>query len=312
MPQTKNHASVKQMSLSTAPSSRNSLILDDVLLLDDNIFNDIKAPVDENGYLRFGKKYPYKQMYSLSITCLSGTIYTSLNLQEFEMKENDSLVCFAGAIIDNFKCTPNCKFYIIALSEDEFFNNNPAACMRSIRQNMVHPILIHNTKKETDTSFSLYKVLREIIMAPAFDFRMDAAKGTITCMASGLAQWLIMQNEQQKGKNVNQYEALFTDFLQAVHKYCYKERKITFYAKLFDISPKYFSKLIYDVSGKHAGAWIREHVTLEAKAMLNSGNKSVLDVSNALNFPNASFFGKYFKANTGMSPKQYALKSSRG
>jgi YesN/AraC family two-component response regulator len=39
--------------------------------------------------------------------------------------------------------------------------------------------------------------------------------------------------------------------------------------------------------------------------MLGNGEMTVQEVSNNLHFPNASFFGKYFKKATGMSPKQF-------
>ncbi len=312
MEASKSTKAVKQMSISTVPSSRNRLMLDDVMLLDDNIYNTINRPLEEDGFMPIGRKYPYKQMFFLGVYCQKGTIRTTLNLQNYELKDNDSLVCFAGAIISDFRISPDCKFYAIALSEEEFFNNNSASCIHTIRENMIHPQLIHNGPDQLEISLFQYKLLREIIITDNFNFKLDAAKGIITCMASGLAQWLLNHPDRKSETTMEQHQTMFLDFLQAVHTHCYKERLITFYADLFDISPKYFSKIIYDVSGKHAGDWIREHVTLEAKAMLNSGNASVQEVSEALNFPNASFFAKYFKSYTGISPKQYSMKARRG
>jgi len=47
---------------------------------------------------------------------------------------------------------------------------------------------------------------------------------------------------------------------------------------------------------------------LESKALLKSTNKTVEQISDELNFPSQSFFGKYFKRVTGMSPKEYKGK----
>lgn len=44
---------------------------------------------------------------------------------------------------------------------------------------------------------------------------------------------------------------------------------------------------------------------LEAKVLLKSTNLTVQQISDNLNFPTQSFFGKYFKKNVGMSPKFY-------
>ena len=44
---------------------------------------------------------------------------------------------------------------------------------------------------------------------------------------------------------------------------------------------------------------------LDAKAQLKSTNIPIHEIAESLNFPNVSFFGKYFKRLTGMSPQQY-------
>ncbi|WP_291542444.1 helix-turn-helix domain-containing protein [Bacteroides sp.] len=42
-----------------------------------------------------------------------------------------------------------------------------------------------------------------------------------------------------------------------------------------------------------------------SKALLRSTNMTVQQIGDELNFPSQSFFGKYFKRLTGMSPKAY-------
>lgn len=56
---------------------------------------------------------------------------------------------------------------------------------------------------------------------------------------------------------------------------------------------------------KTVGEWIDELVILEAKALLNSLSMNIQEIADRLNFANQSFFGKYFKHYTGMSPKEY-------
>ncbi len=44
---------------------------------------------------------------------------------------------------------------------------------------------------------------------------------------------------------------------------------------------------------------------MEAKVLLKSTDLTVQEVAARLNFANQSFFGKYFKHQTGMSPSAY-------
>ena len=69
------------------------------------------------------------------------------------------------------------------------------------------------------------------------------------------------------------------------------------------------STIIKRVSRKTAAEWIDDYVTLEAKALLKSTNLTIQQISDELNFPSQSFFGKYFKRITGLSPKEYREKN---
>jgi AraC-like DNA-binding protein len=80
---------------------------------------------------------------------------------------------------------------------------------------------------------------------------------------------------------------------------------VKFYADILCITPRYFSKIVKENSGKSPNEWIDEYIMQEAKALLKSGNFTVQQVSDELNFPSQSFFGKYFKRHTGVMPSKY-------
>jgi AraC-like DNA-binding protein len=73
-----------------------------------------------------------------------------------------------------------------------------------------------------------------------------------------------------------------------------EQREVGFYANKLCLTPKYLSKVIRDSSGSSAGEWIDNYVALEAKALLKSTNMTIQQISEELNFPSQSFFGKYF------------------
>ena len=82
-----------------------------------------------------------------------------------------------------------------------------------------------------------------------------------------------------------------------------RERSIQFYADKMCLTPKYISGMIKTYSGKCALDWINDYVVIEAKMMLRY--TTVQEISNSLNFPTQSAFGKYFKQQVGVGPKQY-------
>lgn len=94
-------------------------------------------------------------------------------------------------------------------------------------------------------------------------------------------------------------------FLGEVKKNYHKERKVQFYADRLNISLGHLFAVIKRVSGKSPGDWIDDYVVSEACALLKGSHLTILQISQELGFPSQSFFGKYFKRNKGVSPKEY-------
>jgi AraC-like DNA-binding protein len=107
-----------------------------------------------------------------------------------------------------------------------------------------------------------------------------------------------------KTKKTRQEET-FKRFIELVEQHCRQERSIGFYANVLCLTPKYLSTVIKNESGKLAGEWIDDFTIQEAKVLLKSSNKTILQISEELNFVTQTRFGSYFKRFTGMSPKEY-------
>ena len=106
-------------------------------------------------------------------------------------------------------------------------------------------------------------------------------------------------------KNKSRKEYIFERFYESLVESYQSERSVKYYADQLCLTPKHLSGVVKEVSGKTVGEWIDELVVLEAKALLNSSSMNIQEIADRLNFANQSFFGKYFKHYTGMSPKEY-------
>ena len=89
------------------------------------------------------------------------------------------------------------------------------------------------------------------------------------------------------------------------------QRDIGFYADILCVTSKYLSTMLKQETGMTALDWIENHVVLYAKNCLSSTSMTIQEISDELDFPSQSVFGKYFKRVEGMSPKAYrqSLKS---
>ena len=100
-------------------------------------------------------------------------------------------------------------------------------------------------------------------------------------------------------------DLIFHQFLLSLFRHFRQEREVAFYAELQHLSPRYFSSIIKEKSGNNALQWIVQMVITEAKLLLETSDLSIKEISVQLNFPTQSFFGKYFKQYTGISPKEF-------
>lgn len=111
----------------------------------------------------------------------------------------------------------------------------------------------------------------------------------------------VMDELPQPGKK----EKIFQEFLKLVAIHFKEQRGIQFYAERFQMTPRYFSTVIKECSQQSAAEWIDNYVIAEAGILLRTTTLTISEISDKLNFPNQSFFGKYFKSHTGVSPKEY-------
>ena len=104
-------------------------------------------------------------------------------------------------------------------------------------------------------------------------------------------------------------QVLFSQFIDLVVEHHREQHSVKFYADELGITPKYLSAVAEEQTGKNAKRWIDEHIALDAKVLLRSSSRDIQKVSKILNFPDVSFFGKFFKRLVGISPKAYRKTS---
>ncbi len=107
----------------------------------------------------------------------------------------------------------------------------------------------------------------------------------------------------------NRQEEIFTGFLKLLTEHFREEHTIGFYADKLCITSKYLSSIVKDVSGESANKWIQSFVIKEAKILLLTTHLNIQQITNMLHFPSQSFFGKYFKQHTGLSPQQFRKRN---
>ena len=103
----------------------------------------------------------------------------------------------------------------------------------------------------------------------------------------------------------NNRDKIFQRFLQDCFMHFKKHRDVKFYAELQHLTPRYFSTVIREVSGKTPIEWINLSLVTEAKKLLATPELNIKEIALQLNFEDQSLFGRYFKRITGLSPSSF-------
>lgn len=104
---------------------------------------------------------------------------------------------------------------------------------------------------------------------------------------------------------VGQSEKIVMRFLDLLEQQSPRPRFIEFYASELCVSAKHLSEVCKKVTGRTALQWITDYIVRDVRYYLLYTDMSIKEIVFTLNFPNASFFGKYVRTHFGMSPTEF-------
>lgn len=98
---------------------------------------------------------------------------------------------------------------------------------------------------------------------------------------------------------------LFRNFINRLVEARMVSREVLFYANELGVSSGYLNEVCNEVSGHSAKAIIDSAVTARLKYELSYTTKSVQELADDFNFPSQSYFTRYYKRMTGLTPSEF-------
>ena len=112
-----------------------------------------------------------------------------------------------------------------------------------------------------------------------------------------------LQIEKKKTKNA--FSQITEQFKNALALHIYQKQTIVDYADLLNISPNYLNKCVKNSINKTAQDLLNEMLILEAKTLLKFSNLQIAEIAVKLCDQTPSNFARFFKSQTGITPKEY-------
>jgi AraC family transcriptional regulator, transcriptional activator of pobA len=164
----------------------------------------------------------------------------------------------------------NPPIYLNSYEDDNFIKNLFARCINVLSKNKV-------------SSDEIARSALDLILLTCNDLYPEEMKSV------------------QKGKGY----ILVKNFLLLIEENFHKNLRISDYADLLAITPNHLTQMVKQVTGKPSVNILHEKTVVEIKRLLIHTDHSIAEISDYMNFPDQSYFTKYFKKLSNLSPMAY-------
>lgn len=250
----------------------------------------------------FSTGRPYRAKESRIIRILKGEARISINLIEYKVKEPMIIISPFNSLIEIVEISEDYDFQVI-VPDNNFL---PIAQGGALTDSYTkHGIFISPTAEELPQIDAFFSMIWDAVHK--VPFRREVVQHFIIALLYNI-RYIHAKNEESAPLQLSRQEEVFRRFIGLVNEHSKRERNISFYADKLCLTPHYLSTVIREVSGQTVMQWINQAIILEAKVLLKHSDLLVFQISDELGFPNPSFFSKFFKRMTGMTPAEYQKK----
>ena len=239
------------------------------------------------------------------ITC--GRLQGDINGKTYNASAGDVIVCLPNSYLNNYMMSPDMELKIVGLSYSSMrkniqVNKDMFALLSYVSKNPV----VHIDAERQELVAKYYDIVGHKIAHPHGYFHKEIMQSIFQCFFYEVFA-IISPHVQyaDNGASVKQANLLFSRFLNLLAQNNGKVRSVKRYAETLCITPKYLSFVSKSVSGKTALELIHQNTVEAIVRYLKHSNMSIKEISETLDFPNLSFFGKFTKTHLGVSPTAY-------
>lgn len=234
--------------------------------------------------------------------CTEGTMKASINLLDYEINPNDLIVLLPGTIIQFRERTEKVCLCFAGFSAGCAGRINLIKSIGEAYTKLLEQPVVPLADKVSDYLKEYFSLLSRISCDESFHLAPEIADLSLQTILTSIQ--LIYRNHPGDN-NSNRKKEICRELIRYITENYRNERCAQFYADKLGISLQHLSTTVKQVTGKSVLDTIAYIVIIDAKAKLKGTDMTIQEIAYSLNFPNASFFCKYFRRHVGMSPLEF-------
>lgn len=245
-----------------------------------------------NGHLQHTRFLEKEKIYQIIeprlVLGMDGQADICLNLQDYHLEKGCLLLLPSDTILEIKNVSDDAR--VVALVFREGIN-------------LTDEIVLNIPPAEFSRILRMIYLTWDILQLKPY--RRKTIQNLLQSIISDIQYIKDIADESEKHDQSTRTQDVFIQFKRLVHKYCTSERSIPFYASQLHVTPHHLSAIIWKASGHSVMYWINRATIQEAKLLLKTNNAMGYEIADQLHFSSASAFSKFFKRETGMTPKMY-------
>ena len=244
--------------------------------------------------------------YGAILICRKGKATVNINYKEWHLHEGAVITVFPNDVVElkvkseaSLFDVEMLKYNASLLREASLQLEQTVSSLREVRCRQDTPVVTNII----DSMFALLKVYFN--------------QSECTCISQlvllqlkaffvGFHEYLQRNPQNRPDDEVKSYRVreLFNRFMMLMERDYKLSRDVNYYADLMHITSKYLTNIVRQVAGHTPKTIIDQYVILQLKMQLQRSSQSIKEIAWEYHFTDVSFFCRYFKKHTGLTPQQ--------
>lgn len=249
-----------------------------------------------------GLRFPHKVEKVTQIVITKGECSCIVDFYSYSLKAPSMAIFQPGQVIESLEINDEFAGFAMVMSQ-EFMDSLDISISFHEKLALKTNHFYSLSQSVLESFMSCYSMVSRVLAQESNPYRETIIKHLFSAYYYGLGYYV--HDMRSHNSVMTGQQEICERFISLVSSSFKEHRDIGFYADKLCITNKYLSALLKQETGMTALEWIEKYVVLYAKSCLSSTSMTVQEISDELDFPSQSVFGKYFKRVEGMSPKAY-------
>ncbi len=247
---------------------------------------------------------PQVLSYGAIMICRKGRAVLNVNYKDWDMFEGAVITVFPNDVVELKE--------VSSLFEVEILKYNASLLREAslqLEQTVYSSLREDRCRQDTPVVTNIINAMFALLKVYFRQSECTCISQLVLCQLKaffiGFHEYL-QRNPQYRPDEVKSYRVreLFKHFMMLMERDYKHSRDVNYYASLMNITPKYLTNIVRQVTGHTPKVIIDQYVVLQAKMQLKRTSQSIKEIAWEYHFADASFFCRYFKKHTGLTPQE--------